>query len=152
MKNICGLDCSECGMIQNCKGCYETGGHPFGGDCVIALCCKSRGCENHGKSFEKPCLLKKKLADEFNALGIVDMERVERLNALEGAYVNLEYKLHSGQTARLLDDTKVYLGNQLRKFNSDRYYGIVADESFLLVCEYGENGSDPEIVVYQKRR
>ena len=37
------------------------------------------------------------------------------------------------------------------KAGSDRYYGLVADNDYLLVCEYGCNGSDPEIVVYRKR-
>ena len=68
-----------------------------------------------------------------------------------GAYVNLEYTLPSGQKIRLLDDKKVYLGYQLEKENSDRCYGLVADNHFLLVCEYGCNGADPEIIVYKKR-
>lgn len=47
---------------------------------------------------------------------------------------------------------KSYLGNQLRKKDSDRCYGVIADEHYLLVCEYGENGADAEIVVYKKWR
>lgn len=32
MKAICGVDCcSECGRKDECKGCIETDGHPFGG-------------------------------------------------------------------------------------------------------------------------
>lgn len=41
---------------------------------------------------------------------------------------------------------------QLRKKNSQRCYGLTADENYLLVCEYGEGGCDPEIVVYRKRK
>ena len=45
------------------------------------------------------------------------------------------------------------MGNQLcKKDGSGRCYGLTADENYLLVCEYGENGSDPEIVVYRRRR
>ena len=28
---------------------------------------------------------------------------------------------------------------------------VVADEKFILVCEYGCNGADPEIVLYKRR-
>lgn len=37
MKAICGVDCcSECGRRDECKGCIETDGHPFGGRCIAA--------------------------------------------------------------------------------------------------------------------
>ena len=52
---------------------------------------------------------------------------------------------------QLLDDTKIYLGYQVEKVNSDRCYGLVADNEYLLVCEYGCNGAEPEIIVYKKR-
>ena len=32
-----------------------------------------------------------------------------------------------------------------------RCYGLLADEHFLLVSEYGENAADPEVVVYVRR-
>lgn len=79
------------------------------------------------------------------------MPTVTNLCQLIGAYVNLEYTLPSGQKIKLLDDKKVYLGYQLKKENSDRCYGLVADNHYLLVCEYGCNGEDPEIIVYKKR-
>lgn len=152
MKTVCGLDCGECGMRDRCAGCIETGGRPFGGSCMIAECCGSTGCGNSGKCFESSCRLKEKLIAEFNALGIRDMEEVTDLNALWGGYVNLEYTLPSGQTIRFWDDDRIYLGNQICKKNSDRCYGLTADENFLLVCEYGQNGSDAEIVVYKRRQ
>lgn len=80
------------------------------------------------------------------------MEEVKSLNALLGAYVNLSYTLPSGQAIRFWDDNKVYLGNQLHKKGSDRCYGLTADENYLLVCEYGDEGRDAEIVVYQRRK
>ncbi len=43
MASICGADCSNCGMKENCKGCIETDGHPFGGECVVAKCYKHGG-------------------------------------------------------------------------------------------------------------
>lgn len=33
-----------------------------------------------------------------------------------------------------------------------RYYGLAADEKYLLICEYGENGSDAEIILFMKWR
>lgn len=151
MKTKCGLDCSECGC-KECGGCTETGGRPFGGTCMIALCCDEKGCENCGRSFEAPCRLKEELIAEFNALGIEDMEEITDLYALNGAFVNLAYTLPGGQEIRFWDDGRVYLGNQVHKKGSDRCYGLTADESYLLVCEYGEGGSDAEIVVYRRRK
>ena len=151
MKSICGLDCGECGLRNKCGGCAETNGNPFGGFCMVALCCENKRCENCGKAFEAPCRLKEQLIAEFNGLGIEDMEEVTGLNALPGAYVNLEYTLPGGQKIKFWDDNRIYLGNQVRKKNSDRCYGLTADENCLLVCEYGD-GSDAEIVVYMKRK
>ena len=94
---------------------------------------------------------KKRLIEEFNAPGISNMPTVTTLCQLRGAYVNLEYILPNGEKIKLLDDTKIYLGYQLEKANSDRCYGLVADNDYLLVCEYGCNGAEPEIIVYKKR-
>lgn len=152
MKTLCGLDCSECGMRSACGGCAQTGGRPFGGSCMVAVCCESRECENRGRCFAASCQLKERLIAEFNGLGIEDMAEVTDLNALRGAYINLQYTLPGGQKIRFWDDDRVYLGNQICKKNSDRCYGLAADEAYLLVCEYGENGSDAEIIVYRKRR
>lgn len=148
----CGLDCSACGMSDECGGCAAPNGHPFGASCVIAACCGSKGCENHGRSFEAPCRLQEQLIAEFNALGIEGMEKVSGLNALRGAYVNLQYTLPGGQKIRFWDDNRIYLGNQICKGDSSRCYGLTADENYLLVCEYGDNGSAAEIIVYRKRR
>lgn len=144
MKTICGIDCSECGFKDSCKGCTETKGYPFGGDCIAAECYKSGG-ENYFITY------KRRLIKEFNALGISDMPTITTLCQLSGAYVNLEYTLPNGEKIKLLDDTKIYLGYQVEKANSDRCYGLVADNNHLLVCEYGCNGAEPEIVVYKKR-
>lgn len=80
------------------------------------------------------------------------MGEINGLNALPGRYINLEYNLSSGQTVKLLDDKKIYLGNQICRKGSDRCYGLAADEHMLLVCEYGDNGTQAEIVVYKRRR
>ncbi len=152
MKTICGLDCSECELRDNCKGCTETNGRPIGGSCMIAVCCENKGCKNCGRAFETPCGLKDQLIAEFNDLGIEDMEEVTNLYALHGSYINLQYTLPGGQKIKFWDDNRIYLGNQICKKNSSRCYGLTADENYLLVCEYGEGGSDAEIVVYKRRK
>lgn len=73
------------------------------------------------------------------------------MNLLNGFFVNLKYPLANGQTVKLLEDQKVYLGNQIEIPGSDKCYGVVAEERFLLVCEYGCNGADPELVLYKRR-
>lgn len=92
----------------------------------------------------------KELIARFNALGIRDMAEVTELFALKGSFVNLRYTLPSGQEVKLWDDEKIYYGAEICKPGSDRCYGLTAGDGYLLVCEYGENGADPEIVVLEK--
>ena len=95
---------------------------------------------------------KKQLMDEINALNIEGMPKVEKLNALVGGYINLEYRLPNGKMVRFLDDGATYLGNQLEsEFGGERCFGIAANMDFILVCTYGADGADPELVVYKKR-
>lgn len=146
---VCGLDCSECEGKDNCEGCGV-----LGKNCMIAACCKSKGQERC-EDFFKPdgtCSLKEQLLLEIRDLGIEDMEEVTTLYALKGSFVNLEYLLPGGQKVKFWEEDKIYLGNQVGKKGSDRCYGLTADETYLLVCEYGENGSDPEIVVFKRRK
>lgn len=150
-KSKCGVDCGECRLKETCGGCVETDGRPFGGECVVAVCCHSKGQERCDKCSDSLCNLKNQLILEFNALGIKDMEEVTSLNSLKGSFINVEYKLQSGQEIKIWDDNKIYLGNQVCKKNSDRCYGLGADENHLLVCEYGDGGSDAEIIIYKKR-
>lgn len=145
MTTICGLDC--CGqcpfMGKNCKGCAESGGHPCGGSCIAAKYITKNGSEAFSR-------LKEEIINEINSLGIDDLT-VSDMNLLIGSYVNLEYTLPGGQKVKLLDDCQVYLGNQIERQGMERCYGVVADEKYILVCEYGENGTAPEIVIYKKR-
>ncbi len=144
MLSICGVGCcGECDVRNDCGGCVKTDGHPFGGTCIAAECVKRGGLEEFNN-------MKETLIAEFNALGIQFLH-VNDLNLLNGFYVNLEYTLMNGQSVKLLEDDRVYLGNQIEIPGSDRCYGIVADDHYLLVCEYGCNGIDPQIVIYKKR-
>lgn len=95
---------------------------------------------------------KKQLMDEINALHIEGLPKVEKLNALVGRYVNLAYRLPNGATVKLLDDGTTYLGNQLEpEFGGDRCFGVLANMEFILICTYGKDGADPELVLYKKR-
>ena len=95
---------------------------------------------------------KKQLMEEINALHIEGMPKLESLNALVGAYINLEYRLPNGKTVKFLDDGATYLGTQLEcEFGGDRCFGVAANMEFILVCTYEENGENPELVIYKKR-
>ena len=102
-----------------------------------------------GGAFEA---FKQKLIGEINELHIAGMPRVEKLNALVGAYVNLAYPLPGGASAKFLDNGTTYLGTQLEaEDGSGRCFGIAANADFILVSTYGEDGTDPELVLYKKR-
>ncbi|MBO4818706.1 MAG: helix-turn-helix domain-containing protein [Firmicutes bacterium] len=95
---------------------------------------------------------KKKLIGEINDLHIEGMPKLERLSALVGRYVNMEYRLPSGMNVKFIDDNTTYLGYQLEsQFGGDRCFGILANMDFILICTYGEGGTDPELVLYKKR-
>lgn len=95
---------------------------------------------------------KKQLIKEINELHIDGLPKVEKLNALVGKYVNLEYTLSNGKKVKFLDDQKTYLGNQMEsEFGGERCFGILANMDFILVCTYEENGKNPELLLYKKR-
>ena len=95
---------------------------------------------------------KKQLIDEINALHIEGMPKVEKLNALVGGYINLEYRLPNGTCVKFLDDAATYLGNQLESESGDsRCFGIAANADFMLICTYAANGENPELVLYRNR-
>lgn len=144
MKSICEVNCSECFLKSNCNGCLNTNGCPFSENCFIARYILQNGKEAYDKFVGL-------LINEINFLAVTDMPDVTSLNPLKGSFVNLEYTLDSGQKAKLLNDNMIYLGTQLHKEGTDRCFGIAADERIILVCEYGENGSAPEILIYMKR-
>ena len=80
---------------------------------------------------------KKQLIDEINDLHIEGMPKLEKLNALVGSFVNLEYRLPGGQKVKFLDDGTTYLGNQLQsEFGGERCFGVLANMDFILTCTY----------------
>ena len=95
---------------------------------------------------------KQRLIEEINDLHVEGMPKLERLNALVGSYVNLEYRLPGGQKVKFLDDSATYLGNQLpSEFGGDRCFGVLANMEFILICTYEAEGANPELVLYKKR-
>ena len=148
MRAICDANCKECELFKNnkCYGCNN--GCPFGKKCWIAKYIEV----GDQKSFE---IFKKKLIDDFNALNIEGMPNINDLYSLHGKFVNLEYLLPNGERVKLLNDNEAYLGNQVESmFNNGpfkKYYGLLANMNFILVCEYEENGSNPEVIVYKRR-
>ena len=148
MKGICGSNCDECNLKEKCKGCIKTKGCPFGKKCFISSYIEIGGKESYDA-------LKEELMMEFNCLKISGMPKVKELFPLNGKTVNLEYKLPNNKKVKLLDDNEIYLGNQVECiFNNDEmksYFGIIANNYFLLISEYQENGINPEIIIYKRR-
>ena len=162
---------------EYCKWCYADGEYTYENmDDLIGYCARHMATEqfpaeqvrgymqqllptlNYWKRYAqlggqaKLEEFKAALMDEFNALRIDGMPKVEQLNALAGGFVNLEYRLPNGGRVKFLDDEATYLGNQLEcEFGGERCFGLVANMEFLLVCTYGPDGADPELVVYKQR-
>lgn len=103
---------------------------------------------DHGE-FEE---FKRQLICEINALHIEGLPQIEKLHALVGQYVNLEYTLPNGQKMKFLNDQKTYLGTQVAsEFGGERCFGVLAGLDFILVCTYEADGKNPELVLYKKR-
>lgn len=162
---------------EYCKWCYADGTYTYGDmDELIDVCVphmvKEGFTQEQARAYMKEKLpnlnywkkyeelsddgqfeeFKRVLIDEINGLGIDGMPKVEKLNALVGKYVNLEYTLPGGEKVRFLDDNATYLGNQLASEIAEGVcFGVLANMGFILICTYGEGGSDPELILYKKR-
>ena len=145
-----------------CKWCYADGTYVYSDmNDLIEVCVKNMVGENFSEDqarsylkIELPKLnywkkyeelsdggqfeeFKKQLINEINDLHIEGMPKVEKLNALVGKYVNLEYRLPSGKFAKFLDDGTTYLGNQLESEIVDGLcFGVLANMDFIMVCTY----------------
>ena len=162
---------------QYCKWCYADGTFTYSNmEDLIEVCVKNMTSEefpeeqvrayltemlptlDYWKRYEELSddgqfeAFKEQLIGEINALEIPGMPKVEKLNALVGKYVNLEYRLPNGAKMKFLNDETTYLGNQLEsEFGGGRCFGVLANMDFILVCTYEEDGKDPELVLYKKR-
>ena len=149
--HCCGMDLDDAttsretdGIFNEeyCKWCYHEG------EFTMDYWKKYRELGGE-EGFEQ---FKRQLVDEFNALNVDGMPKVEGLNVLPGSYINLEYTLPSGEKVKFLDDNATYLGNQLHSlYGGSRCFGIAAGMQFLLVCTYEANGENPELVLFKQR-
>lgn len=145
METYCGADCAGCPFRNECRGCRETCGSPFGGRCVAAEYIKAGGREAYGE-------FKKNLTEEINALLAAEgLPAADGLFELAGRFVNLEYTTPGGEKVRFLNDNDIYLGTQIEFADRGVCFGVVADASFILICSYSVDGSEPEIVLYRRR-
>lgn len=119
-----------------CKWCYADGTYTYNDmDELIDLCAKNmvneHFTEEQARSYMKQMLpqldywkrydemsdhgqfeaFKEQLIKEINDLQIDGLPKVDKLYALAGETVNLEYTLPNGQHVKFLDDQKTYLGN-----------------------------------------
>ena len=162
---------------EYCQWCYADGTYTYSNmDDLIEVCVSHMAgegfTEEQARAYMKQILptldywkryeelsdegqfeaFKRQLIDEINGLSVEGMPKVEKLNALVGKFVNLEYPLPNGERARFLNDGTTYLGNQLEpEFGGDRCFGVLANMDFILICTYGKDGADPELVLYKKR-
>ena len=160
-----------------CQWCYADGTYTYSDmDDLIEVCIpnmvKQGFTEEQARAYMKQVLptldywkryeqlsddgqfeeFKKKLIEEINDLHIEGMPKLEKLNALVGRFVNLEYRLPNGMYVKFLDDQTTYLGNQLEcEFGEDRCFGVLANMDFILVSTYEAEGANPELVLYKKR-
>ena len=160
-----------------CKWCYADGTYTYHDmDSLIDVCVghmvNENFTEDQARAYMKQVLptldywkryeelsangefeeFKQQLIKEINDLHIEGMPEVKSLNALVGSYVNLAYPLPSGAKVKFLNDGTTYLGNQLEsEFGGDRCFGVLANMDFIMVCTYGCEGADPELVLYKKR-
>ena len=162
---------------EYCQWCYADGTYMYSDmDDLIAVCIPNMLSENFSE--EQACAylkqtlpkldywkryqelsdggqfeaFKAQLIKEINDLRIEGMPRLEKLNALVGKYVNLEYRLPNGANVKFLDDQITYPGNQLEsEFGGDRCFGVIANMDFIMVCTYEKDGINPELVLYKKR-
>ena len=69
----CGLRCTGCSWkeLNGCGGCIETNGHPFHGECSIAICCQDKGLTHCGECDIIPC-------DKLYAYSCLDPEHGDK--------------------------------------------------------------------------
>ncbi len=175
--SIIGRDSDGALNEDYCKWCYADGTYTYNNmNDLIDVCVKNMANENfteeQARSYMEKLLptlnywkkyeqlsdngqfeeFKKLLMQEINELHIEGLPKVEKLNALVGKYVNLEYRLPNGKNVKFLNDETTYLGNQLEsEFGGDRCFGVLANMDFILICTYEADGVNPELVIYKKR-
>ena len=144
MTSFCGANCEECPKRENCAGCETLCGNRRG-RCVAADYIRVGGIPAYSA-------FKKALLAEINRLLAAEgLPVADALYELLGEDVNLAYPLPDGRRVTFLSNEKIYLGTQIALPDPGVCVGAVADASFILLCRYGVDGADPEILLYKQR-
>lgn len=162
---------------EYCKWCYADGTFTYSNmDDLIEVCVKNMANDNiseeqareylqqtlptlnYWKKYEQLSdngefeAFKEQLVKEINELQIEGMPKLDKLNALVGKYVNIEYPLPSGVKAKFLNDNTTYLGNQLESEIVDGlFFGVIANMDFIMICTYEKDVENPELILFKKR-
>ena len=162
---------------EYCKWCYADGTFTYSNmDDLIEVCVKNMANDNiseeqareylqqtlptlnYWKKYEQLSdngefeAFKEQLVKEINELQIEGMPKLDKLNALVGKYVNIEYPLPSGSKAKFLNDNTTYLGNQLESEILDGlFFGVIANMDFIMICTYEKDVENPELILFKKR-
>ena len=162
---------------EYCKWCYADGTFTYSNmDDLIEVCVKNMANDNiseeqareylqqtlptlnYWKKYEQLSdngefeAFKEQLVKEINELQIEGMPKLDKLNALVGKYVNIEYPLPSGVKAKFLNDNTTYLGNQLESEIVDGlFFGVIANMDFIMICTYEKDIENPELILFKKR-
>lgn len=162
---------------EYCKWCYADGTFTYSNmDDLIEVCVKNMANDNiseeqareylqqtlptlnYWKKYEQLSdngefeAFKEQLVKEINELQIEGMPKLDKLNALVGKYVNIEYPLPSGIKAKFLNDNTTYLGNQLESEIVDGlFFGVIANMDFIMICTYEKDAENPELILFKKR-
>lgn len=94
--------------------------------------------------------MEERLLEHISKLGIQELGHITQLHRLKGDFINLKCRLPNGKEAKILDDEKMYYGAEICKTDSDRCYGVAADENQLVIYEYGNGGSDAVLVLWKR--
>lgn len=162
---------------EYCKWCYADGTFTYSNmDDLIEVCVKNMANDNiseeqareylqqtlptlnYWKKYEQLSdngefeAFKEQLVKEINELQIEGMPKLDKLNALVGKYVNIEYPLPSGIKAKFLNDNTTYLGNQLESEIVDGlFFGVIANMDFIMISTYEKDVENPELILFKKR-
>ena len=142
---------------EYCKWCYADGTYTYNDmDELIDVCVKNMVNENfteeQARSYLKEMLpkldywkrydelsdngqfeeFKMQLINEINNLHIDGLPRVDKLNALVGKYVNLEYTLPNGQKVKFL---KNIVGSVYRNITEDIWKSFKDSNFIWILCK-----------------
>ena len=163
---------------EYCKWCYADGTYTYNDmDELIDVCVKNMVNENFTEEQARFYLeemlpkldywkrydelsdngqfeeFKKQLMNEINDLHIDGLPRVDKLNALVGKYVNLEYQSAKWTKSKVLWMIRKLIWEIKWSLNSEETGVLVFWQIWILfiICTYEKDGENPELLIYKKR-